>query len=78
MHKSLDEFEFQPDLATDFRVTCPLASKKLMYNVVNILAPPYLIGFSSFLQSSFLQVTRTMIKSRILPDPIMNCGVSCP
>ena len=50
MHKSLAEFKFQPDVATDYRVTCPSASEKSIYNVVNILAPPFLIGSSSFLQ----------------------------
>ena len=25
MHKSLDEFEFQPDRITDYSVNCPLA-----------------------------------------------------
>ena len=43
MHKNLDEFEFQPDPVTDYEVTCPSASEKSMYNVVNILAPPFLI-----------------------------------
>ena len=39
-------------------VICPCASEQLMYNVVNTLAPSFLIG-----SSSFLQVTRTTIKS---------------
>ena len=30
VHKSLDEFEFQPDPTTDLGVSCPLASKKSM------------------------------------------------
>ena len=30
MHKSLDEFEFQPDPTTDLGVSCPWASKKSM------------------------------------------------
>ena len=59
MRESLDEFEFQPDTATNSRVICPCASEKLMYNVVNTLAPSFLIG-----SSSFLQVRRTTIKSR--------------
>ena len=42
---------------TDYRVSCPWASEKPMYNVVNTLAPSFLIGFS------FLQVMRTAIKS---------------
>ena len=57
MHESLDEFKFRPDTNTNSRVICPCASEKLMYNVVNTLAPSFLIG------SSFLQVTRTTIKS---------------
>ena len=59
MDQSLDEFKFQPDTTTDSRVICPCASGKLMYNVVNTLAPLFLIG-----SSSFLQVTRTTITSR--------------
>ena len=39
-------------------VICPCASEKLMYNVVNTLAPIFLIG-----SSSFLQVMRTSITS---------------
>ena len=53
MHESLDEFKFRPDTPTDSRVICPYASEKLTYNVVNTLAPLFLIG--SF---SYLQVTR--------------------
>ena len=37
----------------------PCATEKLMYNVVNTLAPLLLFG-----SSSFFQVTRTTIKSR--------------
>ena len=59
MHESLDEFEFQPDTATNSRVICPCASEKLMFNVVNTLAPLFLIG-----SSSFLQVRRTTINTR--------------
>ena len=58
MHESLDEFKFRRDTTTNSRVICPCAPEKLMYNVVNTLAPSVLIG-----SSSFLQVTRTTIKS---------------
>ena len=58
MHESLDEFKFWPDTTTKSRLICPYASEKLMYNVVNTLAPQFLIG-----SSSFLQVMRTIIKS---------------
>ena len=58
MHQSLDEIKFRPDTTTNSRVICLCASEKLMYNVVNTLAPSFLIG-----SSSFLQVTRTTIKA---------------
>ena len=58
MHESLDEFKFRPDTPTNSRVICPCASEKLMYNVVNTLAPLFLMG-----SSSFLQVRRTTITS---------------
>ena len=59
MHESLDEIEFQPDTTADSRVICPCASEKLTYNVVNTLAPLFLIG-----SSSYYQVTRTSITSQ--------------
>ena len=58
MHGRLDEFKFGPDTIADSGVICPWASEKLIYNVVNTLAPSFLI-----VSSSFLQVTRTIIKS---------------
>ena len=57
MHESLGEYEFRPDTTTNSRVIRPCVSEKLMYNV-NTLPPSFLIG-----SSSFLQVTRTTIKS---------------
>ena len=59
MHESLDEFQFRLDTTTDSRVICPWASEKSMYNVVNTLAPSFLIG-----SSLFFQVRRTTILSR--------------
>ena len=58
MHESLDEFKFRPDTVTNSRVICPFESEKLMYNVVNTLAPTFKIG-----TSSFCQVTKTTLKS---------------
>ena len=60
MHESLNEFKFRPDTTTNSRVICPCVSEKLLYNVVNTLAPSFLIG-----SSSYLQVTRTSITSRM-------------
>ena len=59
MNESLDEFQFRLYTTTDSRVLCPWASEKSMYNVVNTLAPSFLIG-----SSLFLQVSRTIIISR--------------
>ena len=59
MHESLDEFQFWLDTTTDSRVICPWASEKSMYNVVNTLAPSFLIG-----SSLFFQVRRTTIISQ--------------
>ena len=41
MYESLDEFKFRPNTTTNSRVICPCASEKMMYNVVNTLAPPF-------------------------------------
>ena len=54
MHINLNVFEIRSGPITDYEV----GVEKSMYNVVSTLAPSILIG--SF---SFLQVTRTAIKS---------------
>ena len=58
MHERLDKFEFWPDSTTNSGVICYCTSEKLMFNVVNTLAPTFSIG-----SSSILQVRRTTIKS---------------
>ena len=58
IYESLNEFKFRPDTTTNTRIICPCMSEKFMYNVLNTLAPLFLIG-----SSSFLQVRRTTIKS---------------
>ena len=55
----MSSLKFRPDTTINFRVFYPCAFEKLMYNVVNTLAPSFLSG-----SSSFLQVTRTTITSR--------------
>ena len=54
-----DKFEIWLDRTKDCGVICPCALEKLMYNVVNTLAPLFLIG-----SSSYWQVMRTSITSR--------------
>ena len=58
MHEILDEFKFRPYTTTNSRVINPCVSEKLMYNVVNTLAPTFSIE-----SSSFYQVTRLALKS---------------
>ena len=63
MHNILDEFEFRPDLTTDYGVSCPWASEKIPIdfngkNEVITFSRLFLIG--SF---SYLQVMRTYIKA---------------
>ena len=57
MRESLDEFQFRLDTTTDSRVICPCASEKLTYNVVNTLAPLFLIGSSSYLHTCRTSIT---------------------
>ena len=52
MYESLDEFEFWQDPTTDYGVSCPWASKKSMYNVVNTLGPSFLAHLSRRLMVS--------------------------
>ena len=64
MHKISDEFKFRPDQTADYRVSCPLASKKFPIDLywdigVSMLARSFLIE-----SSSKLLVTRTGIKAR--------------
>ena len=71
MHKISDKFQFRPDRTTDYRVSCPWASKifliDLWENAVSMLARSLLAE-----SSSKLLVTRTGIKARmrLISDPI--------
>ena len=64
MHNIMNEFEFRPDRTTDYRVSCPWASKKYPYrpyngeNGVSTFSLLFLIG--SFW---YFHVTRTSIKA---------------
>ena len=54
MHESLDDFEFSPDQATDYRVSCPLSVKNkcIPYCEVAIdLIPFKLASFKDILQN---------------------------
>ena len=59
MYESLDKLKFRPYTTTNCRVICPCASEKLMYNVVNTLAPSFLIGSSSYFQHTLVRTSIT-------------------
>ena len=73
MHESLDEFHFRLDTTTDSRVICLLASEKSMNNVVNTLAPSFLIGSSLGWEDNHISD-----EFEFQPDSTKDCGVSCP
>ena len=77
MHESLDEFEFQQDSTSDYGVSCPWASEKSMCNVVNTLAPSFLIESSSFFAGNEDNHKVWTVYS-IKPNRTMHCRVSCP
>ena len=83
-HKSSDEFEFGQDFITDFRVSSPLASEKLMNYVVTTLAPSFLIGSSSFLQATRNPIISQMglkfsrIRPRTYELPVLECLEKSP
>ena len=76
MHESLDEFKFRPDTTSNLRVICPCASKKLLYNVVNTLAPIFDRIF--FILAGNKKIHNISDKFEIRPDRTKDCGVSCP
>ena len=77
MHESLDEFKFRPDTTTNSRVIFPCASEKLMYNVVNTLAPLFFDRIF-FILAGNEDIHNISDKFEIRPDRTKDCGVSCP
>ena len=71
MHESLDEFQYQLDTTTDFRVICPCASEKSMYNVNN-LAPSFFIFAGKEDNHNISD------EFEFQPDSTKDCGVSSP
>ena len=76
MYESLDEFQFQTDTTIDSRVYCPWASEKLMYNVVNTLAPSFDRIF--FILAGKEDNYNISVEFEFRPDSTKDCGVSCP
>ena len=63
MHENSEEFEIQPDLTTDWGVSCPLVSEKIPRLIMGkngVATLSQLILIKSF---SYLQVTMTYIRA---------------
>ena len=79
MRESLDEFEFRQYPTTYYGVSCPWASENqcIIYNVVNTLAPSFLIESSSFYAGKEDNYNISD-EFEIWHDSTTYCGVSCP
>ena len=77
MQKSLDDFKFRPDTATDSKVICPCASEKLTYNVVNTLAPLFFDRIF-FILAGNEDINNISDEFEIRPDRTKDCGFNCP
>ena len=73
MHKSLDEFEFWPDLRTDYGVSCPWAFKKSMSPLFSVAIDP--IHFK-FIGNKDMHIILNEFEFR--RDRTTNYGVICP
>ena len=56
---------------------CPCASEKLMYNVVNTLAPLF-FDWIFFILAGNEDIYNISDKFKIWPERTKDCGVSCP
>ena len=75
MHKSLNEFEIQPDPTTGF------PGNRLCYNLKNSVATfsrLFLMGSFSYLQVMMTYIRAWMSLFEIRPDPTTYHRVSCP
>ena len=75
--KAWIKFKFRPDTASNSRVICPCASEKLMYNVVNTLAPSFLYRIF-FIFTGKEDNHYISDEFEFQPDLTKDCGVSCP
>ena len=75
MHESLDDFKFWSNTTTNSRVIRPCTSEKLIYNVVNTLAPTFSIGSSSFLQVT-RKTNQVWTEFEFWPDGTKGCRVT--
>ena len=73
IHKSLDEFEIWPNLTTDYRVSCPSASKKSM--------SPLFLGHIGQIHFKFVgkeNMHNIWNEFEFRPDPTTDFRVICP
>ena len=73
MHKSLDEYEFQQDSTTDYRVSCPEASKNDVTNFSRLLSIPSLF----FKLVGNKDMHNILDKFKFRPDRTSDYRVNC-
>ena len=82
MHNILDEFEFRPDLTTDYRVSCPWESEKIHINLLWEKQSHYV--FSAvfdrilFILACNEDIHKSLYEFEFRTDPTTDYGVSCP
>ena len=73
IHKSLYEFEFRTDPTTDYRVSCPWASKKSMSSHISVDIDPIF-----FKLAGNKNMHNIMNEFEFRPDRTTDYRVSCP
>ena len=73
-HKSLDEFEFWPDLTTDYGVSCPVQS--VLNRCRHFFSVAIDLIHFKFEGNKDMNIISDELKIR--PDRKTNCGVICP
>ena len=82
MHNILDEFEFRPDLTTDYGVSCPWASEKIPIDLLWEKQSHHV--FSAvfdrilFILAGNEDIHKSLYEFEFRTDPTTDYGVSCP
>ena len=82
MHNILDEFEFRPDLTTDYRVSCPWESEKIHINLLWEKQSHYVFSVVFdrilFILACNEDIHKSLYEFEFRTDPTTDYGVSCP
>ena len=81
-HKILDEFEFRPDLTTDYGVSCPWASKKISHRLIMgkccLHASLFIFDWIIIKVAGNQGRHESSDEFDFRPDQTTNFGVTCP